>query len=58
MKLFPIHAAAAAFVADLCNLLGRGYDGAPLDMAELAALNPTQLWFYRSGQSAFLKEVV
>lgn len=58
MKLFPSHAFAVAFVADLCNLWGRGYDGDPLDMAERAALSPTQLWFYKAGQTAFLREVV
>lgn len=58
MKLFPTHEAAVAFVTDLCNLWGRGYDGEPLDMAELAALNPTQLWFYRAGQAAMTRECV
>lgn len=58
MKLFPSHAAAVAFVADLCNLWLRGYEGDPLDMAEAAMMSPTQMWFYQAGKTAFLREVV
>lgn len=52
MTLFPTHAAAVAFVADLCTLWERGNAGEPLDMAERAALTPAQLWCYRAGQDA------
>jgi hypothetical protein len=57
MTLFPSHSAAVAFVADLCNLWSRGYDGEPLDMAERAGLSPDQLWFYRAGQAELQREV-